>query len=44
MRLLRENRVKQKIQQGEVASIISGQNTANMIEVLGNIGFDGVWI
>ena len=40
-RLLRENRVKQKIQQGEVASVISGENTANMIEVLGNIGFDG---
>ncbi len=44
MRLLRENRVKQKIQQGEVASVISGENTANMIEVLGNIGFDGAWI
>ena len=44
MRSLRENKVRQKIQQGEVATVISGQNTANMIEVLGNIGFDGVWI
>ena len=29
---LRKNRVKQKLEQGEVASIVSGQNTANMIE------------
>ena len=41
---MRKNGVKQKLEQGEVASVVSGQNTANMIEVLGNIGFDGAWI
>ena len=41
---LRKNRVKHKLEQGEVASVVSGQNTANMIEVLGNLGFDGAWI
>ena len=41
---LRKNRVRHKLENGEVASIVSGQNTANMIEVLGNLGFDGAWI
>ncbi len=36
--------MKRKLQQGEVATVVSGQNTSNMIEVIGSLGFDGVWI
>ena len=41
---LRENRVKRKLQRGEVVTVVSGYNTADMIDFLGPLGFDGVWI
>ena len=41
---LRENRVKHKLQRGEVVTIISGYNTPDMIDFFGPMGFDGVWI
>ena len=44
MAQLRENRIKHKLQRGEVATVISGGNTAELIDLLGPLGFDGAWI
>ena len=41
---LRRNRMKHKLAEGDVTTIISGQITPDMIEFLGPLGFDGVWI
>ena len=41
---LRQNNVKHKLQRGEVASIISGHTTPDVVDFLGTMGFDGVWI
>ena len=41
---LRENRAKHKLQRGETVTVISGQNTADMIDFLGPLGFDAAWI
>ena len=41
---IRENRVKRKLERGEVASVVSGQTTPDLIDMLGPLGFDGVWI
>ncbi|MEK7778054.1 MAG: aldolase/citrate lyase family protein [Chloroflexota bacterium] len=44
MAQLRENRVKHKLQRGEAATVVLGYNTADIIDFLGPLGFDGVWI
>ena len=44
MAQLRENKVKHKLQRGEVATVVSGHLSANLIDFLGPSGFDGVWI
>jgi 4-hydroxy-2-oxoheptanedioate aldolase len=41
---LRQNKIKHMLQRGEVASIISGHTTPDIIDFLGPLGFDGVWI
>ena len=44
---LRTNRVKRKLADGGVATVIGGvggTNTGDMIEILGSLGFDGAWI
>ena len=41
---LRENRVKRKLERGEVASVVSGLMTSDLVDMLGPLGFDGVWI
>ena len=41
---LRENKVKHKLQRGEVATVLSGHLNPNLIDFLGPSGFDGVWI
>ena len=41
---LRPNRIKHKLDEGGLATTISGPHTAEMIEFLGSFGFDGVWI
>lgn len=41
---IRVNRAKQKLQNGEVATIISGLQSSDIIDFLGPIGFDGAWI
>ena len=41
---LRENRAKRKLERGEFVTAISGYNTPDMIDFLGQFGFDAMWI
>lgn len=44
---LRKNRIKHKLQEGGIATVMpgySGHITGGMIEILGQLGFDGIWI
>lgn len=42
---MRENKIKQKLLNGEVATAVSGSvMTADMMEFFGQFGFDGAWI
>ena len=43
-RTLRPNRVKHKLERGEVAAIVTGEMNPDLVEVFGSLGFDGVWI
>lgn len=44
MRQLRENRIKRKLERGEVVSVVEGMHTAEIVDFLGPMGFDGVWV
>ena len=41
---MRENRVKNKLEEGKVATVAVGLNDPDTIEFLGQFGFDGMWI
>jgi len=41
---LRENKAKHKLERGEIVTVVSGLNTPNMVDFLGQFGFDAVWI
>ena len=41
---MRENRVKAKLNAGETAVVLSGHMTPDIVDSLGPLGFDGVWI
>lgn len=41
---MRENRAKQKLQAGQVVTIVAGHTNTDMIDFLGQIGVDGVWL
>ncbi len=41
---MRENRVKAKLNRGEPAVVLSGHMTPDIVDWLGPLGFDGVWI
>ena len=41
---IRPNRVKQKLAAGEVATILSGTNDPDLIDQLGPLGVDGIWL
>ena len=41
---MRENRVKAKLNRGEVSIVLSGHMTPDVVDSLGPLGFDGVWI
>ena len=41
---LRENKAKHKLRRGETVTVISGHNSADMIDFLGPLGFDAAWI
>ena len=44
MAQLRENRAKHKLQLGEAVTVISGHMTPDIIDFLGPLGFDAIWI
>ena len=42
---MRGNRVKEKLNKGEVAIAVGGHsNTSDTIDFLGPLGFDGIWL
>ena len=41
---MRENRAKRKLQRGEVVTVISGHQSPDMIDFLGQFGFDAAWL
>ena len=41
---IRENIIKRKLTAGEIATVVSGFNSPDVIDFLGQFGFDGVWI
>ncbi len=41
---MRENRIKRQLQAGRTAIAVSGHHNADMIDFLGQFGFDGVWL
>ena len=41
---IRPNRAKQKLQQGQVVTTISGLQSSETIDFLGPLGFDAAWI
>ena len=43
-REMRENRVKRVLREGKCAVCIYGVPTADMTEVMGNLGYDAIWI
>jgi 4-hydroxy-2-oxoheptanedioate aldolase len=41
---IRPNRVKQRLAAGEVATIVAGTNDPDLIDQLGPLGMDGIWL
>ena len=41
---IRPNRVKEKLAAGQVATVLSGVLSSEMVDFLGPLGFDGVWL
>jgi 4-hydroxy-2-oxoheptanedioate aldolase len=41
---MRENRIKQKLRAGQPVTVVSGHANTDMIDFLGQFGFDGVWL
>ncbi len=41
---IRPNRVKQRLAAGQVATILSGSNDPDLIDQLGPLGVDGIWL
>lgn len=41
---LRINKVKHKLASGEFAAVVGGYLNADLVEFLGQLGFDGIWI
>src|SRR6184192_2111818 len=41
---MRENRIKRKLRQGQPVTVVSGHANTDMIDFLGQFGFDGIWL
>jgi len=41
---IRPNRVKDKLAAGQVATILSGTNDPDLIDQLGTLDVDGIWL
>ena len=44
MASIRVNKAKQKLQSGEIVTVISGLQSSDVIDFLGPMGFDAAWI
>ena len=44
MTSIRVNRTKEKLQNGEIVTVISGLQSSDIIDFLGPMGFDAAWI
>ena len=44
MAQMRENKAKRKLQRGEVVTVISGHQSPDIIDFLGQFGFDAAWL
>src|SRR4030095_2942949 len=41
---MRENRIKRQLQEGQPVTVVSGHANTDMIDFLGQFGFDGIWL
>ena len=41
---MRENRIKRKLRDGKCATVLGGLNNPEIIDFMGQFGFDGMWI
>ncbi len=41
---MRENKAKRKLQNGDVVTVVSGHQNSDMIDFMGSLGLDGVWL
>ena len=41
---IRENVVKSRLKAGKVVTVIEGYHSAEIVDFLGPLGFDGVWV
>src|SRR5215510_11137242 len=41
---MRENRIKRQLQAGQPVTVVSGHANTDMIDFLGQFGFDGIWL
>ena len=41
---IRPNRIKQRLAAGQVATILAGTNDPDLIDQLGPLGADGIWL
>ncbi len=41
---IRENKVKRKLERGEIAVVLAGPTTPDLLDMMGPLGFDGAWI
>ena len=41
---MRENRIKRNLQEGKCATVLGGLNNAEVIDYMGQFGFEGMWI
>ncbi|HJO83370.1 MAG: aldolase/citrate lyase family protein [SAR202 cluster bacterium] len=41
---IRENKVKRKLERGEIAVVLAGLTTPDLLDSMGPLGFDGAWI
>ena len=44
MAQIRENRAKRKLERGEVVTVLTGHHTPDVIDFMGQFGFDAMWI
>ena len=41
---LRKNKIKHKLQAGSIATVLQGFMTSDLVDFVGQLGFDGVWL